>query len=85
MIQAKTASDSLSLNEITFTQKNNFLLDSLWSWKGGFPHQKQGQTFMTKFNVLLFQKGLERIQMTDRDFKIVQCRCMFTFIWSECF
>ena len=52
MIQAKTASDSLSLNEITFTQKNNFLLDSLWSSEGGFPI-RQGQTFMTKFNVIL--------------------------------
>ena len=36
-MQAKTASDSLSLNEITFTKKNNFLLDPLWSCGGGLP------------------------------------------------
>ena len=37
LIQAKTASDSLSLNEITFIQKTNFLLDPLWSCGVGFP------------------------------------------------
>ena len=36
-MQAKMANDSLSLNQITFTQKTKFLLDPLWSCGGGFP------------------------------------------------
>ena len=50
-MQAKTESDSLSLNEITFIQKTNFLLDPLWRW---IPYKMQRQFFMIKFNVVLF-------------------------------
>ena len=42
-MQAKTASDSFSLNEINFTQKINFLLAPLWSCGGGFPFKSSGK------------------------------------------
>ena len=49
LFQGKTASHSLSLNEIIFAQKWPPVVQ--WRW---ISYQKKGQTFLTKFNVVLF-------------------------------
>ena len=58
-MQAKTANNYLTLNEITFTQKTNFLLDPLWSCGGGLPIRSRDKLLLLNSTQCCFRKTLK--------------------------